>query len=69
MNIERCSALSCKRPFDVSETGGGMPGTKEPEDITCPYCRHSITRRSNGAFQTHALTPQQEADYNNKHPI
>ncbi|GAJ65787.1 hypothetical protein JFPO14_contig00039-0013 [Edwardsiella piscicida] len=69
MEIERCSNVDCRRPFDVSEIGGRMPGTKEPEDITCPYCHHTITRRSNGVFQTHALSSAQEAKYNLESPL
>lgn len=69
MKIERCSKAGCQRPFEVSEFGGQMPGTKESEDITCPYCRHTITRRSNGMFQTHALSSEQEAKYNLENPL
>jgi hypothetical protein len=69
MDIERCSAKACRRPFEISETGGSMPGSKEPEDITCPHCGHTITRRSNGVFNTHALTAEREAEYNVQHPL
>ncbi|MDG3084725.1 hypothetical protein P7F88_00910 [Vibrio hannami] len=51
--IEKCSA--CNKKYEVSEIGGQMPGSKEPEEISCPYCGNTITRRSNGAFRTHAL--------------
>jgi DNA-directed RNA polymerase subunit RPC12/RpoP len=68
MNIERCTNKDCRRPFDVNEFGGQMPGTKEMEDITCPYCSHTIQRISNGVFRTHALTPEQEARYNAANP-
>ena len=50
---ERCQ--KCNKRFGVSELGGGMPGTKEREDITCPHCRYTIQRTSDGVFQTHAL--------------
>jgi DNA-directed RNA polymerase subunit RPC12/RpoP len=69
MEIERCSKEDCRRPFEVSEFGGQMPGTRESEDITCPYCNHTITRRSNGLFRTHALSPDREAQYNLDHPL
>ena len=69
MEIERCTSPSCRRPFQVSEIGGMMPATKEREDITCPYCSHTIQRTSNGVFRTHALSLQQEADYNANHPL
>lgn len=62
MRIESCQ--KCGRPFSVHELGGQMPGTKEPEEITCPSC-HTLwgTEGSNGTFQTAALTPQQEDAY------
>lgn len=64
MEVERCTNNDCRRPFGVREFGGQMPGTKEKEHITCPYCSHTVQRTSNGVFRTHALTPQQEAEYN-----
>lgn len=51
--IEKC--IACNKNYEVSELGGHMPGTKESEDITCPYCGNTTTRRSNGTFMTHAL--------------
>lgn len=56
--VEKCRA--CGKPYWVSEIGGQMPGTRESEDISCPHCGHTITRRSNGAFTTSKLTPEAE---------
>ncbi|MFL1916795.1 hypothetical protein ACJW8B_15570 [Plesiomonas shigelloides] len=55
LEIEKCQ--KCGKHYEVFEQGGQMPGTKESEDITCPYsgCGYTITRRSNGYFVTHAL--------------
>jgi DNA-directed RNA polymerase subunit RPC12/RpoP len=64
MAIETCS--NCGKPYDVAEIGGAMPGTREPEEITCPHCFHSYTRRSNGTFQTSKLTHEQEVGYLSK---
>jgi DNA-directed RNA polymerase subunit RPC12/RpoP len=69
MIIERCGNEVCNRPFQVSEVGGQMPGTKEREDITCPYCGHTIMRISNGLFSTHALSAEQEAKFNAGHKL
>ena len=62
MAIETCT--DCKKPFCVSEVTLAMPGTKEKEDIDCPYC-HKLLRQqiSNGFFRTSALTPEQEELY------
>ncbi len=53
MRIENCE--KCQKRYSVTEIGGGMPGTKESEDITCPHCGNTFTERSNGAFKTSAL--------------
>jgi len=62
-NVETCD--KCSRPFSVSQIGGAMPGTKEPEEIHCPYpgCDWFRTEMSNGSFITSPLTPEQEAEY------
>lgn len=67
MDIERCS--KCSHPFEITQFGGQMPGTKEREDITCPYCGHTIQRMCNGVWRTHALSKEQEERYNREHPI
>ncbi len=66
MEIERCT--HCFRAYEVSEMGGAMPGSKEPEDITCPHCRHTYTQRTNGIFRTHPLSSAQEREYDLAHP-
>jgi hypothetical protein len=40
-----------------------MPGTKEKEPITCPYCGHTIERTSNGWWNTSELSEQEQQDY------
>jgi hypothetical protein len=40
-----------------------MPGTKEKEPITCPYCSYTIERTSNGWWNTAALSEQEQQDY------
>jgi DNA-directed RNA polymerase subunit RPC12/RpoP len=61
MAIEKCQ--SCKKPFRVSEHNLPMPGTKEKEPITCPYCSYTIERTSNGWWNTAALSEQEQQDY------
>jgi DNA-directed RNA polymerase subunit RPC12/RpoP len=61
MNIEKCQ--SCSKPFGVSEHNLVMPGTKEKEPITCPYCFHTIYRTTNGWWNIYELTEQQQNDY------
>jgi hypothetical protein len=40
-----------------------MPGTKEKEPITCPYCSYTIERTSNGWWNTAALSEEEQQDY------
>jgi len=61
MDIERCS--KCKKLYEVVEYGGAMPGSKEKEDIICPYCGFKYEEMSNGTFKTFKLTPEQEKGY------
>lgn len=53
--VEQCRNSECGKRYSVSEIGGKMPGTKESEDISCPYCGNVVTRRSNGSFITSKL--------------
>jgi hypothetical protein len=69
MKIKRCSNLKCMRPYEIYQIGGQMPGTKELEDIVCPYCNYITQEICNGSWQTYALTTEQEVEYNTKHPI
>ncbi|EGU30877.1 hypothetical protein VIBRN418_16361 [Vibrio sp. N418] len=59
-DIEQCP--SCKKNYEVKELGGNMPGSKESEEIRCPYqgCNHMFTRRSNGYFKTYKLPESQQ---------
>lgn len=61
MNIEKC--ISCEKPFKVWEHKLAMPGTKEKEPITCPFCEHTIERMCNGLWKTAALSDQEQSDY------
>lgn len=61
MDIEKCQ--SCSKPFKVWEHNLPMPGTKEKEPITCPYCGHTIQRTSNGWWNTAALTEEQQKEF------
>lgn len=61
MEIEKCQ--KCKEPFGVWEHNLPMPGTKEKEPITCPYCGHTIQRISNGWWNVRPLTDEQKREF------
>ena len=61
MAIQKCQ--SCEKPFNVQEHKLQMPGTKEKEPITCPYCYHTIERMCNGWWNVTALSEQEQSDY------
>ncbi len=61
MAIEKCE--SCGKPFKIIEFKLEMPGTKEKENINCPYCNYTVQRTSNGYFITNELTEEQQKVY------
>lgn len=61
MAIEKCQ--SCKKPFRVSEHNLSIPGTKEKEPITCPYCSYTIERTTNGWWNTATLSEKEQQVY------
>ena len=61
MAIEKCQ--SCEKPFSVLEHKLAMPGTKEKEPITCPYCHHTIERMCNGWWIISSLSEKEQNDY------
>ena len=62
--IQECRA--CGKPFYINEIGGQMPGTKESEEIVCPHCGDTTSRRSNGSFSTSKLSPKAEKAWREK---
>jgi DNA-directed RNA polymerase subunit RPC12/RpoP len=61
MSIQRCQ--SCTKPFKVWEHKLDMPGTKEKEQITCPYCGHIIERMCNGWWNTSSLSKEEQQSF------
>ena len=59
--MEKCE--SCGKPFHVSENKLTMPGTKEREAITCPYCHHTIERITNGSWSVSPATAEELKNY------
>ena len=50
MSIERCSNPACNQRFEVIEFGHTRPAQPEPSRLVCPYCGHTIFRKTRGAF-------------------
>lgn len=50
MSIERCSNADCSQRFVVVEFGHTRPAQPEPQRLVCPYCGHTIFRKTRGAF-------------------
>jgi len=59
--MEKCQ--SCGKPFHVAEHNLPMPGTKEREPITCPYCHYTIERMSNGWWIVTPATEEEIEEY------
>jgi DNA-directed RNA polymerase subunit RPC12/RpoP len=50
MSIERCSNPACHQRFEVIEFGHTRPAQPEPRRLVCPYCGHTVFRKTRGAF-------------------
>ena len=46
-----CQNKDCEGEYSISEFGGEMPGTKERENIQCPYCGEQSTEMCNGVWR------------------
>ncbi|QOX77431.1 hypothetical protein FY034_00215 [Trichlorobacter lovleyi] len=55
MPVEFCLNPECKRQFEVIEFGHDRPAQPEPRQLVCPYCGHTIYRKTRGAFIVHQL--------------
>lgn len=52
-NTERCNNRDCNKEFYVSSMGGGVPGGKDLEPITCPYCNTVVrTEMTSATFSS-----------------
>ena len=50
MSIERCQNEECQQRIDVVEFGHNRPAQEEPRKVVCPYCGHTVYRKTRGAF-------------------
>jgi DNA-directed RNA polymerase subunit RPC12/RpoP len=64
--MKKCEFASCGKPFHVIEHKLGMPGTREKEPITCPYCDHTIERMTDGWWHVAAATEKEISDFENQ---
>ncbi|HYD81288.1 MAG TPA: hypothetical protein VEC06_15890 [Paucimonas sp.] len=68
MKFERCTNLDCRRPFQVNEFDFEKDGAYT-SGYTCPHCGHTQTAFSNSVILVHALSEEQEAEFNREHPL
>ena len=76
MRFERCTNIDCHRPYQVNEFHfGGLGGAASnadafnAEEYTCPHCGHTQTAFSNSTVLVHALTEEQEEEFNRANPL
>lgn len=66
MRFQRCNNSACARPFQVNEfrikrnQGGG--------EIICPHCGHREPGVGDSVFLSHAMLPEQEAQFEENNP-
>jgi hypothetical protein len=68
MKFERCINLDCRRPFQVNEFNFGENGIGGSSYI-CPHCGQTQTAFTNSVILVHALSEEQEEEFNRKFPI
>jgi hypothetical protein len=75
MRFERCANTDCHRPYQVNEFHFGTSGAASnadafiAEQYTCPHCGHMQTTFGNGIVLVHALTEEQEEEFNRANPL
>ncbi|NEX63589.1 hypothetical protein [Noviherbaspirillum galbum] len=63
MKFQRCSSSRCGRPYQVNEFSGQAGGGTDTGVIICPHCGHTETRWCDSVFLVHALSAEQEAQF------
>ena len=62
MEIEFCN--DCNKPFYVFEHDLAMPGTKEREPVSCPYCHKTVVERiTNGYWRSTPMNDDEIQKY------
>jgi hypothetical protein len=69
MRFKRCTNPSCERPFQVNEFDGARSGAGAPGHIICPHCGQMESVFGNSVFLVHALSPDEEKDFNEQNPV
>jgi hypothetical protein len=68
VRVTRCSSPACGRPFQVNQFSTKFSIAAERGKISCPHCGAISAGDPNSMFLTHALSKEQEAEFNAKHP-
>jgi len=56
-----CTCEKCNGVFKAEEVGPKMPGCKDKELITCPYCKANCGEHmANGWFQSFKLSKEEQ---------
>jgi hypothetical protein len=63
MRVSHCSNPACGRPFQVNQFTTKFSIDGEPGKIMCPHCGQVTEADSNSLFLTHALSPEEEAQF------
>lgn len=69
MKFERCINLDCLRPFQVNEFNFFRDDEAATSSYTCPHCGHTQTAFTNSVILVHALSEEQEKEFNRKFPL
>jgi hypothetical protein len=60
MQINRCAAIDCGRPFQINTFGPPVSTSYELGKITCPNCGATSEGEENALYLSHALSAEHE---------
>jgi hypothetical protein len=76
MRFERCANIACRRPYQVNEfdfggfcTAASNADAFNAEQYICPHCGHTQAASGNSIVLVHALTEEQEQEFNRANPL
>lgn len=63
MKVIQCISVVCGKPFQVNQFNTALATPYSMGVIKCPHCGAVIESSAKSLFLTHALSPQQEAQF------
>lgn len=66
--FKRCPNPTCRRPFQINRFRSSLSSVTESGKIICPHCGLVTDGETSSIFLTHALSPEEETQFNHDQP-